>query len=594
MKRFIIICLLFITSVGIFAVTNTYTSITPGGVWNDISGKQINAHGGCVLYDEGSYYWFGEDRTGSVTNGISCYKSTDLYNWVRVGLAFAPLGVERDDLNDFAPGRTLERPKVIYNKSTQKWVMWCHWENGVDYGQARVCVATSDKIDGPYTFYKTFRPNAHDSRDQTIFLDDDGSAYHFCSTDMNSNMNVSLLREDYLEPTLTENKILKSMQYEAPAIFKLGDIYYGLFSGCTGWDPNPGRTTYSTNILDGWTVGDNFAVDNLKEVSYNSQSAYVCKLEGLENAYIYIGDRWNSSNVGASNNVWLPLSMRSGYPSVRWYASWDLSVFTDMYRYKRAKSIIPGNVYSLLEKYSNRLVSKPTNGFTITDDNESINLNFTFIQTNAPYVYKIKDNKTGNFLESVFGTLRLNAESSAISQHWRFDLKQDGYFNITNLNDSKSLSVSGASTFNNTNLYLAKLASGLHQDFAVYFDSKNQNYEEADLFSLSYINDNLKIIKEQNTSTSIEDINPDAESDFTVYPTINNGSFCIKSDKIADSDPVEIQILQVGSGKLVYTKSVCFNDFSIPFELSGTLTNGLYLVHIKSNNSSVVKKMIVK
>lgn len=53
--------------------------------------------------------------------------------------------------------------------------------------------------------------------------------------------------------------------------------------------------------------------------------------------------------------------MRSGYPVVKWYNQWDLSIFDKMYRYKRAEKIINGNIYSLLEKtqtvwYQNRLM----------------------------------------------------------------------------------------------------------------------------------------------------------------------------------------------------------------------------------------------
>ena len=46
--------------------------IVPGSVWNDITGRHINAHGGCVIFHEGIYYWFGEDRTGYNSNGVSC------------------------------------------------------------------------------------------------------------------------------------------------------------------------------------------------------------------------------------------------------------------------------------------------------------------------------------------------------------------------------------------------------------------------------------------------------------------------------------------------------------------------------------------
>lgn len=490
MKIILFICFVFSFN----TVFSQNTQINPGVLWNDVNGEQINAHGGCVVFTKGYYYWFGEDRTGFISNGVSCYQSKDLYHWKRLGLSLKTKGEAKEDMNDISQGRLFERPKVIYNPKTNKWVMWSHWETGSGYGAARVCVATSDKIEGPYSLYKTFRPNGNESRDQTLFVDTDGKAYHFCSTDMNTNMNVALLRDDYLEPTPTETKILKGLKYEAPAIFKVEDMYYGLFSGCTGWNPNPGRTAYTYNILGEWITGGNFAVDKLRQVTYNSQSCYVLKVEGKEKAYIYMGDRWNSKNVGSSHYVWLPISMRSGYPVVKWYDKWDLSIFDKMYRYKRAQNITSGNVYSLLEKYSDRLVSKPVNGFTINDDDDAINLSLEFIATDSPNVYKLKDIKTGKFLESVFGSLRLSPQKEDDAQAWRFKLQQDGYYQIQNVKDQKFLSVSGSNTFNGTNLYLTEQSSKLMQDFAVYFDSNKYKYKEADIFSANYRINNVKLM----------------------------------------------------------------------------------------------------
>ena len=105
------------------------TQFHPGEVWNDTENAPINAHGGCVVFHNGTYHWFGEDRTKFESNGVSCYSSTDLYNWKRIGLALKTDGQPREDLNDISQGRLFERPKVIYNPKTQKWVMWSHWEN---------------------------------------------------------------------------------------------------------------------------------------------------------------------------------------------------------------------------------------------------------------------------------------------------------------------------------------------------------------------------------------------------------------------------------------------------------------------------------
>lgn len=484
MKRYFFLCLLIVSLRG-FA---QQTQFHPGQVWNDAAGQPINAHGGCVVYNDGTYYLFGEDRTGELSNGVSCYKSKDMYNWTRVGLALKTAGSPSSDDNDIAKGRTLERPKVLYNKKTGKWVMWAHWERGSDYGAAKVCVAVSDKIEGPYKLYKTFRPNHHDSRDQTVFQDENGDAYQFCATDMNTNINIAQLTSDYLDVTNKETKILNGQRTEAPAIFRVGDKYYGLFSHCTGWDPNPGIKAYSDKILGTWHVDGNFAVDKGKDLTYQSQSAYVFKVPGKENAFIYVGDKWNSNDVGASLQIWLPISMRSGYPTVRWYDKWDLSVFDEMYRYKRAAAIQSGNTYSLLEKQSDRLVSKPLNGgFSIEDDNDSLNLHFQFTASGSSGQYKLKDIKTGKYLTSLFGTLRLDDADNSDAQNWEFIAQPDGYYKIENVKDKKYLSVSGASTFADTNLYLSELSSKTPQDFAVYFDSKNQHYKEADIFSKAYL-----------------------------------------------------------------------------------------------------------
>ena len=40
------------------------TAFIPGQVWNDMDGNPINAHGGGLLYHNGTYYWYGEYKKG--------------------------------------------------------------------------------------------------------------------------------------------------------------------------------------------------------------------------------------------------------------------------------------------------------------------------------------------------------------------------------------------------------------------------------------------------------------------------------------------------------------------------------------------------
>ena len=493
-------------------------SIKPGNTWNDTSGSSINAHGGCVVYHDGYYYWFGEQRSTNKSDGISCYRSKDFYSWTKMSRAVSPTGSKTDENRDIASGRTLERPKVIYNEKTGKWVMWIHWENGDDYGQAKVAVCTADKVEGPYKLSDVFRPNGCDSRDQTLFLDTDGKAYHIYSTNMNSNTNCECLSEDFLTPLEGYSVQLKGRRYEAAAIFKAGETYYGLFSGCTGWNPNPGRFMWTYDLMDEtWqapadfkasdgSTGINFCVDNNKNTSYQSQSNFVFAVPGKDKCFVYMGDRWSSSNIQSSKHIWLPLSVRSGYPTVRWYDEWNLSVFDEMYRMKRMKELTDGAEFYLLEKFSNRLVSRPKASLSLENDGNA-NLCFILHKTSKPYVYKIEEKSTGKFMESVYGTTRWQDESERLGQEWMLWLEEDGYYRIENVDDKTCLSVSGNTTEAGTTLYLSEANTSVHQSFGFYFDSQvHPDYQEADMYGKNYRPTNRAAMQEQSQTVGLEEI----------------------------------------------------------------------------------------
>lgn len=490
-------------------------SIRPGQTWNDTSGSSINAHGGCVVYSDGYYYWFGENRSKNKSDGISCYRSKDLISWIRLSRAVQPSGTMTDENRDIASGRTLERPKVIWNEATQKWVMWIHWENGDDYGQAKCAVCTASKVEGPYTLVDVFRPNGCDSRDQTLFLDADGQAYHVYSTNMNSNTNIERLTPDFLAPEPDYAVQLKGRRYEAAAIFRAGDCYYGLFSGCTGWNPNPGRFMWTYDLMnETWqapadfrasdgSTGINFCVDNGKSNTYQSQSNFVFAVPGKDKCFIYMGDRWNSSDIQNSKHVWLPLSVRSGYPTVQWYDSWDLSVFDEMYRFKRLKQPTDGAEVYLLEKYSNRLVSRPKASLTIENDGNA-NLLLVLHTTDKPYTYKIEDKAQGKYLESLFGTTRWSDLNDHTAQEWVLWLEEDGYYRIQNAADGVCLSVSGNTTEAGTAIYMSEANKSVHQSFGLYFDSKTHaDYDEADMYSKAYREANRAAMQEQAVAVGI-------------------------------------------------------------------------------------------
>lgn len=329
----------------------------PGEVWTDTAGEVINAHGGGMLYHDDTYYWFGEvkGRGAAAREGISCYSSTNLYDWKSEGIALA---VERDGDSEIQPGSIMERPKVIYNKETGKFVMWFHLElRGRGYEAARTGVAVSDKVTGPYKYLRSYRPNAgvwpknvpekfkteggddfmkylrrdleggQMSRDMTLFVDEGGTAYHIHAAEENYTLNISQLSEDYLSFTDTWVRILPGGHNEAPAIFKHEGKYYMITSGCTGWDPNAARLHVADTIMGEWTYLGNPCEGDGADLTFQSQSTYILPVRGKEDAYIFMADRWKPRNLVDSRYIWLPIQFKDGLPSLKWMDEWALDFF---------------------------------------------------------------------------------------------------------------------------------------------------------------------------------------------------------------------------------------------------------------------------
>lgn len=303
------------------------SSFKPGAVWLDESGEVINAHGGGMLYVNGRYYWFGEKRGKRASEGVSVYSSKDLYHWNSEGLALAP---SADTTNDLASGCLMERPKVIYNAKTKKYVMWFHLElRGQGYKAARAGVAVSDKVTGPYTFLNSFRPNDNMSRDMTLFVDDDGKAYHIYSSRENYDLRIVQLSDDYTTAT-TKDKMLFSEHREAPAIFKYNKKYYLITSGCTGWAPNKASIHVADSLFGNWVSAGNPLHGPGADSTYGGQSTYILPVAGKPSSFIFIADKWNPHDLMDSRYLWLPIEYKDGMPFIDWKTEWgwDAQQFT--------------------------------------------------------------------------------------------------------------------------------------------------------------------------------------------------------------------------------------------------------------------------
>ncbi|KAM5354856.1 hypothetical protein ACJ41O_001502 [Fusarium nematophilum] len=281
------------------------------------TGKHVQAHGHGLIEVDGTYYMIGEDKTdGTVFQNVNCYSSTNLVEWTYEGALLSRTDEEGADLG---PNRIVERPKVIYNDKTGKYVLYLHIDSR-DYKDARVGVATGDSVCGKYTYHRSFRPLGKQSRDMGLFKDDDGSAY-LMTEDREFGTRIMALSEDYLN--VTEITYEWSYFAESPAMLKKDGYYFIFGSHLTGWNPNDNVYSYAKSLSGPWSDWTEFAPVGSK--TFRSQVSYILPL-GTDNA-IYIGDRWVESNLAASTYIWLPLTVSGTDVKLEWHDAWtpDLS-----------------------------------------------------------------------------------------------------------------------------------------------------------------------------------------------------------------------------------------------------------------------------
>ncbi|MDP4134253.1 MAG: family 43 glycosylhydrolase [Bacillota bacterium] len=300
-----------------------------GETWYDTEGNTIHAHGGYIINYEGFYYWYGEDRRDNIY--VSCYRSKDLKTWEfrnHVLTTNSPTEGFRikTHLNLTRPNSegsevlkvNIERPKVLYNEKTKKFVMWAHYENGVDYHRAAIAIASCDKPDGDFVYHGYINPYGYMSRDCTLFKDDNGDAYFISSSRDNEDMQVYRLAEDYMNVDEHVRTLFQSELREAPAVFKKDGKYFILTSWCTGWAPNQGTYAYSDKIDGRYSINENFGDEN----TFFSQPAFVLPVEreGVTK-YLYFGDRWGGSKEAYFTSTYIVLEIRfdkNGMPYIEY------------------------------------------------------------------------------------------------------------------------------------------------------------------------------------------------------------------------------------------------------------------------------------
>ncbi len=312
------------------------TEILSGTTWYDTDGTRINAHGGGIMYHEGTYYWYGECKSDSTywnpnvpgwecyrteAGGVNCYSSKDLMNWKYEGVVLKPEMEDRS--SDLHWSKVLERPKVIYNDATGKFVMWLHVDSD-DYNYAAAGVAVCDSPTGEFKYIESVHPNGQISRDMTLYKDKDGAAYLLYSSEGNATLYISRLTDDYLAQSGTFTRNFPGRYREAPAICKRGGKYYLISSGCSGWSPNEAEYAVADHPLGPWTVMGNPCVGPDADKTFYGQSTFLLPVDEENDRYMAMFDRWNKTDLINSTYMWLPVCFDDeGRMSIEWRESWN-------------------------------------------------------------------------------------------------------------------------------------------------------------------------------------------------------------------------------------------------------------------------------
>ncbi|MET8082389.1 RICIN domain-containing protein [Streptomyces sp. NPDC005303] len=405
-------------------------SFTTGAARTDQNGNALQLHGLGIIKVGDTWYGFGEDKTGETSadtsfQDITCYTSNDLANWTYQGQALS-----RQTAGDLGPSRVVERPKVIYNASTSTYVMYMHIDS-TNYSEAKVGVATSSTPCGPYTYRGSFRPLGNLSRDLGLFQDTDGTAY-LLSEDRNNGLRIDKLSADYLsvDSAVAVLGSSGSGSVEAPAMIKKDGTYYVFGSHLTGWSLNDNIYATATSLSGPWSAFRNFAAPGTH--TYGSQTANVITVQGTSGTtYLYAGDRWDTSDLGASKLIWLPLTIRGTTVNLGQYPTWSLDATAGTWT---AGSGIPSEgVHTLKNVNSSQLMDvssgSTANGAKIIQwaSNGGTNQQWTLTKL-ADNVYTLKSVKSGLCLDvpnqsTTTGTqLQQWTCNGGTNQQWFLDL----------------------------------------------------------------------------------------------------------------------------------------------------------------------------
>ena len=302
----------------------------------DVEGSLMDVHDGNVIKIGDLFYWYGmgyQDchlekglipprncpgiyqefgHCGFRTDhAVNLYTSPDLEQWTFVTDIF-PVGSRPDGI--------YFRPKVIYNKNTEKYVLWINHlapasSPLASYPDARLLVATAQSPSGPFSVVtEKAAIEISGGGDFNLMVDpndENNTAYlAYDAWGNNHAVVVEQLTPDYQDsmgPAASSGKI-SPINNEAPILFERRGWYYLLYGHtCCFCEQGSGAEVWAADHpLGPWT---NLHLDInpaslLGRRDIPTQCNYVITVEDREGEtqYLYTGDLWSSSQDGLKSH----------------------------------------------------------------------------------------------------------------------------------------------------------------------------------------------------------------------------------------------------------------------------------------------------
>lgn len=241
----------------------------------------------------------------------------------------------------------MDRPHIIYNERTKKFVMWVKFagtDTDFDAWQVQYMgIAVSEDMTKPFKMVKTIRPLGMETGDFDLYVDPrDGKGY-FIADRVHTEVVIADLTDDYMDVTGYYSShfphTAPPLAREAPAFFKRKDKYYILSSGTTGYHPNPTEAAMADLMHGPYQVLGEPCINDEKHTSFDCQFSSVFKHPQRKDLYIAVGDRWMNKTVNVNGEamadtreagyIWLPVQFHGDVPYLVWMEEWKIEDYPE-------------------------------------------------------------------------------------------------------------------------------------------------------------------------------------------------------------------------------------------------------------------------